>query len=95
MIEPERADAAAKALYDKLRQESIVLTVSEWEENREQGVKSIIRVAFLEAYETFQKARPGRPCSHSEYMNTGRCGEMDCSNYGEKHRHPPGWGEIQ
>jgi hypothetical protein len=87
MLEPERVDAGAKALYDKLRRESIVLTVSEWEENREQDVKSIVRVAYIEAYQAFMRARPGFPCIHDEYWNTGRCASMSCSNYIEKHRH--------
>lgn len=101
MIEPERVDAACKAIYDKLHAEGYLAGTydtaqpSPWEENADQDVKSTIRVAFLDAYNAFNESRPGRPCSHPEFHNTGRCGEMECSNYAEKHRHPPGWGEIK
>jgi hypothetical protein len=95
MIEPERAQAAAKAAYNKFKELTPEMEVApEWDTLGADVQNDWLLVAII-TYQAFVDARPGMPCTHVEWFDTGRCGEMYCSNYAEKHRNPAGYGRIE
>lgn len=95
MLEPERVEASAKYLYSQVYSDNYCdpggdIVLAEWDTELDDESKESWRRLAVETYNIYLTARPGPPCTHAEYYDTGRCAEMACSNYVNKHRPPMG-----
>jgi hypothetical protein len=87
MIEPERADAAGQKAFEMYLEFPAGSHPIVWEDLSD-DIKNNWKLLAARTVEEYFTSRPGGPCSHEEYFDTGRCAEMACSNYVEKHRAP-------